>query len=529
MTASLVMVPGAASAEGEPLDPSTPVSTEPTPTPTPLPDPAAPGDPGSGSTPGDVVVPDPTAPGPATPRVLVFGDSISAPGRYRAQMTPQRIKAWWAHVADGARLDPTKVMVSAEAGSGIVTRGGDNRGAICTGSTFGDRLGMIGSTRPDVILVEVGRNDIWDCAGTRRVPVKPAKLERAAASYFTRLAQHADRAGVARSKVYVLTAWGSLHTDKHAAITALYEAQARSHGFRWVPIAALPKSQTLDGVHPNAQGTRTLATEALRASDLAVAISSAGERSGVVASGAVVRCQGLRACKASGTPTLDYTKAATRIWGVRGPSSRHFVAHALLSKGATAPILNATSAAAWRTDALATRSATPTAHPRAGDVAWWPSAPPGVGGGSKGHVAVVRSVSADNTATIVTEVTSGGLLRSVRYSGASKPRGFLRFTRTDGSPRGVVSATSARRGSVVVRGRAVDTDADRTGVRLRVTVRQGSRTWTRTTSRTRFDFAHRIAVPGLRSGKVAVKVTALNAPHSRGRATSLGSRRVSVR
>ncbi|MET1133573.1 MAG: GDSL-type esterase/lipase family protein, partial [Aeromicrobium sp.] len=398
--ASLVMAPGAASADDEAVDPSNPVVVEPTtaPTTTPTTTPTAPpADPGSGGGQGDVIVPDPAAPGPSAPRVLVFGDSISAPGRYRAQATNGLIKAWWAYVADGAQLDPDQVMVSAEAGSGIVTRGGNNRGVVCTGSTFGDRLAKIAETRPDVIMVEVGRNDIWDCAGTRRVPVDPAERRFMASAYFSRLAQEADRNGVARSKVYVMTAWGSHHSGKQVAVTTLYESYARAKGFTWVPLAALPEDQTLDGVHPNARGARTLGTSVLQASDLAVAISSRGQRSGTVASGASVRCQGITACKKLKSPTWAYAKAPKRVWGVTGPSARHLVAHALTTRGATAPILKATTARDGRLDALAFGSAVETAHPKAGDVAWWPTAPAGVRGGSAGHVAVVERVSSDNT------------------------------------------------------------------------------------------------------------------------------------
>ncbi|MCL3838454.1 GDSL-type esterase/lipase family protein [Aeromicrobium duanguangcaii] len=532
VVASLMLAPGVASATADELDPSAGDGTAPITTPTSAPTTAptvpTPVDGGTGGGGGDVVVPDPNAPGPSDPRVLVFGDSISAPGRYRAAATTNRVKAWWAWVADGAGLDPRDVMVSAEAGSGIVARGGGGHGRVCSGSTFGDRLGKVALTRPDVIVVEVGRNDIWDCVGTRRVAVDPKKRQRLATSYFARLAQEADRHGVPRSKVYVLTAWGSSQSNQHVAVTALYEGLVRSQGFSWVPLAALPKNQTSDGVHPNARGARSLGTGALKASDLAVAIASRGKRSGSVATQGRVRCQSLKACKAAGVRTFTYAKAPKRVWGVAGPSPRHFVAHALTSSGRTAPVLNAATAKAWRSDAVQSRSAVQTAHPKAGDIAWWPTAPAGVAPSAQGHVGLVQRVSADNTVVDVSEVTSTGRFRSVRYSGASRPRGFLRFKHTDGSPRGVVGSVTANRRAVVVSGRAVDTDAERRGTRIRVTVTQSGRTWTRTAKATRFAFSHRIALPGLRRGPATVKVKALNAPNSRGKNVALATRRVAI-
>ncbi|MTB88561.1 CHAP domain-containing protein [Aeromicrobium senzhongii] len=533
VAASLMMAPGVASATADETDPSTGDGAAPVVTPTspattapPVPTPI---DGGTGGGGGDVIVPDPTAPGPSAPRVLVFGDSISAPGRYRATAGSNRIKAWWAWVAEGAGMNPREVMVSAEAGSGIVPRGGGSGGRVCTGSTFGDRLGKVSLTRPDVIMVEVGRNDIWDCAGTRRVAVDPLKRQRLATSYFARLAQEADRNGVARSKVYVLTAWGSLQSNQHPAVASLYESLARSHGFSWIPLAALPKAQTTDGVHPNAHGAQTLGTGTLKASDVAVAIASRGKRSGAVATAqGRVRCQSLRTCKAAGVRTFTYAKAPKRVWGVAGPSPRHFVAHALTTSGRPAPVLQAGSAKAWRSEAVRSRSAVQTAHPKPGDIAWWPTAPPGVAPSAQGHVGLVQRVSADNTVVDVSEVTSTGRFRSVRYSGASRPRGFLRFKPTDGSPRGVVTSVKANRRAVVVSGRAVDTDAERRGTRIRVTVTQGRRTWTRTAKATRFGFSHRIATPGLRRGTATVKVKALNAPHSRGKNRALLTRRATI-
>ncbi|GAA3541736.1 hypothetical protein AFL01nite_25330 [Aeromicrobium flavum] len=509
VAASLLLAPGVASATGEPVDPVT----------------ATPAPPAG----GDVVVPDPQAPERADPRVLVFGDSISAPGRYRAAATTKHAKAWWAWVAEGGGMDARDVMVSAEAGSGIVSRGDGNGGGMCTGATFGDRLDRVAATRPHVVLVEVGRNDIWDCAGTRRVPATTAKRQKLATAYFDRLAAAADRHGVARSKVYVMTAWGSRHSDKQVAVTALYENLVRARGLTWVPLASLPKDQTTDGVHPTAKGARTLGSWALSSSDLATAISSRGTRPGRVASGSSVRCEGLGACRTAGVAVHGYGKAAPRVWGAPKATSRHYVAHVLSSrKRPAAPVLASDTPRGWRQEAVASRAAVQTSHPRAGDVAWWPNAPASAAAAG-GHVAVVERVAADNSAVIVSEVTGRGRFRTVRYSGASRPRGYLRFAAADGSPRGVVTSITAKRGLVAVRGRALDTDAERRGVRIRIKVTQGGRSWTRTKPPTRFAFSHRLSLPGLRPGAAVVKVTALDAPKSRGKNRALLTRRVVVR
>ena len=84
------------------------------------------------------------------------------------------------------------------------------------------------------------------------------------------------------------------------------------------------------------------------------------------------------------------------------------------------------------------RAASQVAQPQRGDIAWWLSAPAGVGATSRGHLAVVESVAHNNSWVVVTELTSRGTFRSVRYAGTSYPRAFLRFKRTDGGPRGLV-------------------------------------------------------------------------------------------
>lgn len=510
--------------------PSAPVPTPTEPAPT---EPAATATtppPGGGAVDGggEVTLPNPGAPAPHRARVLVFGDSISATFRYSARGTAQRPKAWWAHVAEAAGIPAEEVMLSAEGGSGLVMRGKGRSGAFCTGTTFGDRLGDVARTRPDVVVVEVGRNDIKTCAGATRAAAGVAERRTAASAYFSALAQETDRVGVARSSVYVMTAWGSSYGSGQVATTTVYEAEATARGFSWVPVPALVRQHTTDTTHPNAQGTKAIANAVVRGSDITTALRSHGLRHAAAPAGAEVLCVGVRACRARGVRAPGAT-SSFRTWGTAPRTPQHHVAERLSRRPRVAPVLGAATARQWRTMAHRERAATAVAHARVGDVAWWHHAPAGVGS-STGHVAVVERVAANNSWVTVSEVTSRGVFRSVRYSGSSLPRAYLRFARTDGGPRGLVTGVHATRNALVVRGRAVDTDAVRRAVTIKVTVRQGRRTWTRTVPRAaRPGFAQRLVLPGLRRGPITLYVRAVDSPGTRGSDRRLDARRLVVR
>jgi len=477
---------------------------------------------------GEVTRPNPEAPSPRNARVLVFGDSISASHRYTPYGTAKRPQAWWAHVAQAASVPPREVMLSAESGSGLLMRGmSKGGGTICTGTTFRERLGDIATTRPDVIMVEVGRNDVRACQGGRPRRATAAERRAAAVRFFDALAAAADRQGVRRSNVYVLTAWGSAQSNFQVDVTTLYEAQVRARGFSWVPVPALVKSQTVDGTHPTAAGAKVLGTSVAHGSDVVTAIRSGGTRHAAPAARTSVLCTGVKTCRATGLKIS--TPSSRRIWGLAPRTPAHHVAQTLTAKRKVAPVLGANTPREWRIAARTEKAATAVAHARVGDVAWWRTAPASVGR-STGHVAVVQRVAANNSWVVVTEMTARGTYRSVRYAGADLPRAYLRFSTAKGNVRGLVSRVTARRGSVVVTGRAVDTDALQRGVRLRVTVTQHGRTWTRTTPRavgTRF--TQRFATSGLRAGRATVRVVALNVPGTRGGNRTLATRRVTVR
>lgn len=476
---------------------------------------------------GEVTDPDPEAPESTDPRVLVFGDSISATKRYSAEGSVERPKAWWAHVAEAAGVQATDVMISAEGGSGLLMRGMGTASRICTGSTFGERLADLEVARPDVVLVAVGRNDIRACTGTTPRPSTETERRAAAESYFTALAQATDRQGVARSSVYVLTAWGSAFGTGQVDTTTMYEAAATRRGFTWIPVPALVREQTVDATHPNEAGAKAIADAVLRSSDVALAIRSRGRLHTAVPSSATVLCTGVSVCRTRGTTTGRY--ARHRVWGLAPGTPTHFVADRLTSRHLVAPVLGVRSARQWRDAARTQGAAQAVAHARVGDVAWWHTAPSGTGATS-GHVAVVQRVATDNSWVVVAERTVRGTLRSVRYSGASLPRGYLRFARTKGGPRGIVTDLRARRGSVAVTGRVVDTDAVRRGVKVRIVVRQAGRTWTRTTVRpVGSSFSRRLPVPGLRRGKATVRVVALDVPGTRGTHRLLATQRLVVR
>lgn len=464
----------------------------------------------------------PTAGETKEPRLLVFGDSISAAGRYRARADRSHVKAWWAHVAERAGMDPTKVKISAQPSSGIVAQGR----ADCSGTTYAERLDKIERARPDVIIVEVGRNDVRRCVNGRHVGVPPALRERRARAYFSRLARRADRHGVDRSHVYVFTAWGSRQNELHPQITVLYARLVRELGLTWVPVAPLPRSQTVDGIHPTARGSLTLARRVMAASDVTRAIASRGRRTGRVASGVQVRCRGAKACRTLGLGHRGYPRGG-RIWGLRQHGPTRYAAHRVTRGRTVAPVSTPRDARSWRADALASGAAVESAVARPGDVAWWDLDPSAAG--RSGHVAIVEKVAADGSWVLVTEMRAGGAFRAVRYRDRALPAAYLRFVPTDGSPAGAARVDRARPDRLRVSGVVADTDAPRRKVALRIRVSQGGRTWTRRTSARAFDFDHRIGVRGLRAGRATVQVWAINPARTRGHDRVLLRTRVTVR
>lgn len=500
------------------------------PTSAPITEPTAGSEDGAIDVGGEVTRPNPDTGSRTAPRVLVFGDSISALTRYSLDGRT-RPQVWWSHLAATIGVPARQVMVSAEGGSGLLAHGGGIARRQCSGSTFGDRLGDIAATNPDVVIVGVGRNDVHVCINRVRVPSTSQERRTAAMTYFADLARAVDRQGIRRSNVYVMSPWGSSMSSGHSATATLYEAIATARGFTWVATPALVRSQTTDTTHPNAVGSRAIAHAALRSSDIATAVKTRGARHTPVPSLAHVLCASLSRCRAQSIKTYSYAKATANLWGTRTRTDRHYVAHRLMhGNRRVAPILTASTARGWRVAAVTESAARQVAHAKVGDVAWWRTAPAGIGAASRGHVAVVERVAKDNSWVIVSEVTGRGVFRSVRYTGASLPRAYLRFKRTNGSTRGSVTALAAKRGSIAVRGVAIDPDRPKRGVRIRVKVTQNGRTWIRTTARpTPVRFTRNFSLPGLRAGRATVRVIARDTPGTRGKSRTLDVRRVIVR
>lgn len=479
---------------------------------------------------GEVTVPNPSAVPARSPRVLVFGDSISATRRY-SMTGAKRPKVWWSFLAEHIGIPARQIMVSADGGSGLLARGTGVQRLACSGSTFGERVNQIAATNPDVVIVAAGRNDVNTCRNGYRVRSTAAERRQATRSYFASLASAVDRQGLRRSNVYVATPWGSFQSTSNISVTTLLEREATARGFTWVPTPALVRQETLDGTHPNTRGSQLFAASVVRGSDIIGTIRSRGVQHHTPPVRQRVLCTTVNRCRAQGIHDYRYATSTQRLWGLRARTDGHYVAHRLTrGKARTAPLLTARTARAWRTAATREAAARQMAHAKVGDVAWWGSAPAGSARASQGHVAVVERVAKDNSWVIVSEVTSRGTFRAVRHSGRSLPRAYLRFKRTGGGPRGSVTAVNAKRGVFTVRGVAIDTDRPHRGVRIRLKVTQKGRTWTRTTSQAGpIRFTHDVRVPGLRAGKAAVRITALNTPGSRGKSRTLGVHRVIVR
>ncbi len=191
--------------------------------------------------------------------MLVFGDSISS---WYSDEKGSPSRAWWSFV--GERLN-MNVRVSAEPGSGYW-----DRGNLCGGTTFGDRLGQVARVRPDVVVVAGGRNDYRGCTGhgSQQRGIKRSSSEKAVKSYLGKLAAAVDRAGVPRSNVYVFTPWGTVIREKHYYIWRAQRKYAKAYGFKYVEVRFLDRKYTLDGTHPNEAGSRRLADGLLSKSDL---------------------------------------------------------------------------------------------------------------------------------------------------------------------------------------------------------------------------------------------------------------------
>lgn len=474
------------------------------------------------------------------PHLMVVGDSISASGRYNADGTASHAKAWWAHVAEALGIPAADVAVSAQDGSGMLNAGHkagretdelDLTGTKCNGKTFGARLGEIRSQRPDILLVAGGRNDFNKCVDAKTVRATHEESEAAIAGYLSSLRDVTDAIGLDPSAVYVMSPWGTKFGTYRTDILPMVEHYADLNGFSWVEVPpTLPQAKdTLDGTHPNAKGTRKIASQVLAGSDLRRRFGS-GADSG---SGASYVCGGFAACKRAGHTSAGFSSAWRRsFWGLSAKDPANYAAFRMTSHDRSVAYPLGTAAPATWKDAAKAAGVRVRATPQVGDIAWWPASHWNGAASAKGQVAYVERVSADGTAIVASEGHSSSQFRWVRYTGRSFPSVFLRYRRADGTPTGsVTTAESPRAGTVMVSGVATDPDAYEKGVRIKLRLRQGDRTYTSALSKaSTFGYTVTFHAAGLQPGAAVVRVYAYNAPHSKGSTHAvIGSRRVTIR
>lgn len=218
-----------------PSTPKPPVVTQP-PTPQPQPDP----DP----------IPNPTVvrgPHNAEAKTLVFGDSNS-----------MNADSWWAPVRDAAG---TNFTVDAIGGTGFISSGYIGYKSIA------ERLPLVDESKPDFIVAAAGRND-WMFGQGKPIPT-PEEQRDGIHAAIAALAEAAQRNNVPASRVYVMTPWGEDDPTNRAIIGPIIRAAATDNGFTFVDLPVTPRRLAPDGVHPNADGSRWLATQFLQRSDYA--------------------------------------------------------------------------------------------------------------------------------------------------------------------------------------------------------------------------------------------------------------------
>jgi lysophospholipase L1-like esterase len=365
------------------------------------------------------------------PRLMVVGDSISASWRYAEQADADRgkIKAWWAYLGEaiGTEQHPT---ISAQAGSGMLKRGSRSFEDIadvdatyggCSGTTFGERLQRVEETAPAVLVVEGGRNDfkICDSQGKSRAATT-SETRSAVKRYFSDLKRVTNRLGMAPGNVFVVTPWGTTFVPQRDTVTYYVERYATHQGFTYVPLPVLAKSYTLDGTHPNAKGTKKVASMILAAADVARRVDPSARQSRVKS--IKTSCVGFRACGAKYGKVAYASVRTTSVWG-QSPTGggTNFVAYRLKKRGIKQ--IAGKTANEWRVSARSSKKAVVTGVPTVGSAAWWPTNP--VSGSSKGHVGYVIKVY--DGSVLVQEELANHHYRVTRYAGSDYPRGFITF------------------------------------------------------------------------------------------------------
>jgi lysophospholipase L1-like esterase len=211
-----------------------------------------------GSPPATPVTPTPAAHPRKT--VLIIGDSITA--IYKDQSAHG--KGWWKWLQEAT---DSKVVLSAQGGSGYVRQGQKSSNSQCDGTTFVQRLSAVKNTKPDYIIVEGGRNDGYRCSGRNLAGVSSAYITSAVNTYMTALVADAASVGVPASHIYAFTPWGTARPDKMNQVVPIVKRQAQAHGITFVDTAVM--THLFDGkTHPDATGSKDLYNSLVQNSNL---------------------------------------------------------------------------------------------------------------------------------------------------------------------------------------------------------------------------------------------------------------------
>jgi lysophospholipase L1-like esterase len=213
---------------------------------------------------------------PLRPKLLIFGDSFTAgpdvPGEADNDIVGSDRRGWWSYLAADLGYRP---ILSAEPGSGFL-----KNGLECAGTVYGDRINRMLSVRPDLLVIEGGRNDFNYCVTrTSRatgVPITTydtvhsdrAAVQAAVSNYLAEVKKMAKRIGLAPDHVYITMPWGGTILDRRPMINDALIVAARTEGFTYVEIPPLTAAERFDDTHPNRVGSKAIFQHFVSNSDI---------------------------------------------------------------------------------------------------------------------------------------------------------------------------------------------------------------------------------------------------------------------
>lgn len=189
-----------------------------------------------------------------TATALVLGDSFTS--KYTDD-SGDPLQGWWSLIGDDRGWS---MVTSAQGGGGII-----KKGTGCYGTTIRERdAAVIDRVRPDWIIVAAGANDVWVCIDGHARKASTSWRTTAMIKEFAKIGTLADQYGIPRSHVVVTVPWGTLDgSARHELVTEIAGAATKA-GLSWVNAPRFQSSQTLDGTHPNREGSEFLASVVLR-------------------------------------------------------------------------------------------------------------------------------------------------------------------------------------------------------------------------------------------------------------------------